>query len=201
LSKARQTICMELPEPLFKSLEKIAYIKGTSVELVALDAIKAYMNIAKDIDDHYRFKFERVVEETKRLIETASSKGIVKVRRVKAESVASSLGKLVTLLKDAYGDMPREVIIERLKEPGELEKLSEVLRKIVGRRSVGGKELNPVDYILNRVEEVRSVARAFGIDIEGEGRGSIKAIRFNNINLLYMYYGYGTRFLKRRVGR
>jgi hypothetical protein len=199
LSKARRaTICFELPEPLYKGLEKIAYIKGTSIELVTLNAIGVYMSIAKDIDDHYHFKFERVVEETRRLIEIAASKGLVKAGSVKAEKVASSLGRLITLLKDAYGDIPREIVVEDLVKPGEFEKLSKALRKIVGRSSVGGRELNPIAYIVNRIKEVEGVARAFGIDIVKEG-GSIKAIRFNNTNLLSMYFGYNTRFLKRRV--
>ncbi len=194
----RAQITVELPEPLFKSLEKLAYIKGTAVELIALEAIRLYVSIAEDIDAHYRFKYEHVVEETRRLIEAAVSKGLIK-REVDAEKVASSLGKLVTLLKDTYGDIPRELALDKMSDE-DLEKLSGTLRRIIGRSRVGGRELNPINYILNRVKEVRSVAGVFGIDVVEKG-GSIKAIRFNNINLLSMYYGYGTRFLRRKIKR
>jgi len=184
---------------MFKALEKIAYIKGTSVELVALDAIRVYLGIVKDVDDHYRFKFEYVVEETRRLIESAASKGIIKVKKVKPEKIASSLGKLITLIKDSYGYIPGELLLDDIKAE-ELERLFSVLTKITGRSSVGGRKLNPITYIVSRVMEVRGVARAFGIEVVEEG-GSVKAIKFNNINLLYMYYGYGTRFLRRRIKR
>jgi hypothetical protein len=160
-------IQLELPEQIYKALEKIAYIKGTSVELVALEAIRSYVGVAKDIDDHYRFKYEQVVEETRKLIEVALGKGLIK-KRVEAERVASSLGKLVTLLRDAYGDIPRELVLEGMSGE-ELERLSGALRRIVGRSRVGGRELNPITYILGRIEEIRGVAKAFGIDIVEKG--------------------------------
>lgn len=192
----RNVIQLELPEQIYKALEKIAYIKGTSVELVALEAIRSYVGVAKDIDDHYRFKYEQVVEETRKLIEVALGKGLIK-KRVEAERVASSLGKLVTLLRDAYGDIPRELVLEGMSGE-ELERLSGALRRIVGRSRVGGRELNPITYILGRIEEIRGVAKAFGIDIV-EKEGSVKAIKFNNVNLLSMYYGYVARLLRRRI--
>lgn len=192
MSSGKRVICLELLDKVYRDLEKLAYIKGTSVELVVVEAVNAYLSIARDIDAHYQFKYERVVEETRRILESA------KVTNVKAENVALNLGKLVTLLKDTYGYIPREVNLGNLS-PEERRKLTETLGRI-GRSKVGGKEIDPVAYIKNRVRDVRRAAQAFGIEVVEEN-GDIKIVRFNNVNLIAMYYGYGVRALKRRLGR
>lgn len=192
-------VCLDLVDKTYRDLEKIAYIKGTSVELVVLEAINWYLRVARDIDDHYRLKYERVVEETRKLLEEGLKRGLIKSRGAleskRVAAIASSLGKLVTLLVDAYGHIPRELHLESLGE-SDLSRLRSSLSKLVPGAPERG--LDPVTYIRNRVREVESVAAALGIEVIAEG-GNVKALRFNNVNLLSMYYGYGTRFLKRKL--
>lgn len=195
-SPKRASICLDLPEPAYRALEKIAYVKGSTIERVALEALNLYINIVRDVDDHYRFKYERVLEETRRLIEEAVRKGEVEAVRVKVEDVAITLGKLVTLLKETYGSIPREVTIDKLRE--DREKLAIALRRVVGRARVGGRDLDPVSYLVNRVKELGGVARAFGIEVHMEG-GEVRRVRFNNVNLLDMYHGYIARVLRRKL--
>jgi hypothetical protein len=121
------------------------------------------MNIVKDAVDHYRFKCIRVPEETKRILEAAAGRGVIRTVPDPGR-VALSLSRIVTTVQDKLGFIPHEL---------DLEKLDPESRTIIER-------------------EVRSLAEvlpAFNVEVEAE-KGVVRRVRFRNPHLLAMYYDY-----------
>ncbi|MEM2629539.1 MAG: hypothetical protein QXG74_06680 [Acidilobaceae archaeon] len=57
--------------------------------------------------------------------------------------------------------------------------------------------LNPIKYILNKIEKIKPIAPAFDIEII-ESEGNFELV-FGNTALLENLYGVGTRPLRRRI--
>jgi hypothetical protein len=154
---------VDVPEPLYRDVVLYSRLKGTRSDLMMLEALRIYMNIVKDAVDHYRFKCIRVPEETRRILEAAAGRGVIKTVPDPGR-VALSLSRVVTIVQDKMGFIPHEL---------DLEKLDPESRAVVEREVRGLAEVLP----------------AFNVEVEVE-RGVVRRVRFRNPRLLAMYYDY-----------
>jgi hypothetical protein len=154
---------VEVPEPLYKDVVFYSRLKGTRSELVALEALRIYMNMVKDAIDHYRFKCFTVPETARRTMEDAVRKGVIK-QVVDPGRVALSLSRIVTTIKDRFEYIPREVDVEKLDPES---------RALIERE----------------IRNIADVLPAFGIDVVVE-RGVVKKIGFKHPYAVEMYYDY-----------
>jgi hypothetical protein len=156
---------VEVPEPLYRDVVLYSRLKGTRSDLVVLEALRIYMNIVKDAVDHYRFKCVRVPEETRKLLEIAAGRGVIKAVPDPGR-VALSLSRVVTVVQDKLGYIPHDV---------DLQNLDPESRALIERE----------------VRNIADVLPAFGIEVEFE-KGSVRRVRFRNPHLVAMYYDYGS---------
>lgn len=175
-------ITIEIPDPAYRALEEIATIKGTSVEALARDAIINYVNVVHDVARHSYFRFVHVPRETRRFLDLHKIEANV-------DEVVELLGKLATLLKDTFTDIPRTVDIEKLKKE-EIDRMAHAITEIEAAR------LDPIRYIMDLLRRVKQFGKAFGVEVV-ERNGVITGVRIRNPHLLYMYYGHGTARIKR----
>jgi len=183
-------VVVEIPDPVFETVELLAFMRGVSVDVVLRDVIVDYASRARDLLDLYYFKLVRVPRVTRELL---SSTGV----EADVDMVISTMGKLVTVLKDSFGYIPNSLDLDRLSGE-ELERLSNAIADVEGVR------LDPERYISDLLGELRGVARAFSLELVergGERGGSIRGYRARNVNLLYQYYGFGTRKARQLLSR
>jgi hypothetical protein len=188
-------ITIDLPETLYKSLEKYALIKGTSLESVILDLLRRDLGFIGEVDSYYSYKhgqIDRAVEEAMKAI----SKRLVRIRirdRDKLiEKYINPLGRFLAIIKELYGKIPEKLVVkEVIGDP----RLKEILRK-----HIGAKIDDPGKTLINYIEKkIKPIAPAFKIRIEGDGVESI--IVFENPANLESYAGIGSRIMRRRIRR
>jgi hypothetical protein len=154
---------VDVPEPLYRDVVFYSRLKGTRSDLVVLEALRIYMNMVKDAIDHYRFKCFTVPETARRTMEDAARRGVIK-QVLDPGRVALSLSRIVTVLKDRFEEVPREVDVEKLDPES---------RALIERE----------------IRNIADVLPAFNVEVVVE-RGVIKKIRFKHPYAVEMYYDY-----------
>ena len=181
-------ITVELPEPLHQFLERYALVKGSTPERIASDLLIHMLNLIRDVEDTFFFRFIWIPKSTREIMESAYKRGEIK-KLIDPEKTAITLGRIVTSIEDAYRYIPREINLAELKQY-ELDALREAIAKIEGR------PLDPVDYLTTLFNEIEDVIEAFGLKIEKE-KGRVKKITVKNPLLLSSYYGHIPRIYRR----
>lgn len=185
---------VNLPDRLYRSIEKIALIKGVTPEELVVNILNIVVeHIAADIDAYYARTYSRVENEALNKLRKAIDERAVRLRTRAPEKLLRKyiypLGRFLTILSEAYGKIPYEVRISDLKSR---EKFPNLVYKHVGRVK------DPAALIENYVlEKVKLVAPAFGIKIENKDNDIV--VSFNNPAYLESLVPLGSRVLRRRV--
>jgi len=185
---------VNLPERLYKSIEKVALIKGVTPEELVISILNLVIeHIAADIDAYYTRIYSRAESEALNRLKKAIKEKEINLKTKSPEKLLKKyiypLGRLLTILSEAYGKIPFEVRISDLKNK---EKLPYLVYKHVGRVK------DPVSLIEKYIlERVRPIAPAFGIKIEEKDNDIV--VSFNNPAYLESLVPLGSRVLRRRV--
>lgn len=191
--EGKQRITLELSPHIYKALEKLAYIRGSTVEYTIIELVKIFLGIVEDIDSHYTLKYSKAIDYSYDLIIKAMGEGRVKLRKKDKSFIAKNyikpLGVIATILVDLYGRIPSSVSRE------DLEAKSSELTEVIAR--IARRGLKPIDYILSKIEKIKHIAPAFDIEILGSNNNF--ELIFKNPALLEGLYGVGTRPLRRKL--
>ncbi|MEM2223577.1 MAG: hypothetical protein QXG64_03840 [Acidilobaceae archaeon] len=195
--REKQRVIVELPYNIYRTIEKLAYIRGSTIENTIVELTKTLLGIVEDIDSHYSLKYSKALDHAYDLVLRAVKEGKVKLRKKDkaynkayiVENYVKPLGVIATILVDLYGKIPKRV------SKRDLESRSNNLEDTISRIAMRG--LNPIKYILNKIEKIKPIAPAFDIEII-ESEGNFELV-FGNTALLENLYGVGTRPLRRRI--
>ncbi|MEM1868878.1 MAG: hypothetical protein QXU90_02060 [Acidilobaceae archaeon] len=191
--REKQRVIVELPYNIYRTIEKLAYIRGSTIENTIVELTKTLLGIVEDIDSHYSLKYSKALDHAYDLVLRAVKEGKVKLRKKDkayiVENYVKPLGVIATILVDLYGKIPKRVSKKDLES--RLNNLEDTISRIARRG------LNPIKYILNKIEKIKPIAPAFDIEII-ESEGNFELV-FGNTALLENLYGVGTRPLRRRI--
>ncbi|MEM1939263.1 MAG: hypothetical protein QXI24_05685 [Acidilobaceae archaeon] len=191
--REKQRVIIELPYNIYRTIEKLAYIRGSTIENTIVELTKTLLGIVEDIDSHYSLKYSKALDHAYDLVLRAVKEGKVKLRKKDkayiVENYVKPLGVIATILVDLYGKIPKRVSKKDLES--RLNNLEDTISRIARRG------LNPIKYILNKIEKIKPIAPAFDIEII-ESEGNFELV-FGNTALLENLYGVGTRPLRRRI--
>lgn len=187
-------ITLELPYNTYKAIEKIAYMRGSTIERIILELLKIDLGIIIDLDSNYKLRYIKVPQMFYENILKSVRRGEITIPRTDRDYVIKNyiepLGILATILSELYGKIPGRVYTD------ELEKRIGELREIIER--VAGPVEKPVDYVHELIEKIEPIAPAVDIIIRESIRGGYELI-FRNPAYLENLYGVGTKPLKRRL--
>lgn len=185
---------VNIPDRLYKSLEKLALIKGVTPDELVVNILNIIVDhIATDIDAYYTRVYGRAEEEAIKRLKKAIENGEIRIKTRASEKMLRKyiypLGRFLTILSEIYGKVPFEVKINELKSN---EKLPSLVYRHVGRVK------DPVALIEKYIlEKIKPIAPAFGMKIEETNDGIV--VSFNNPAYLESLVPLGSRILRRRV--
>lgn len=188
-------LSLEVPDKLYKSLEKIALIRGTTVEETVIEILRKELDYISSLDSHYSHVYSKVEREALDKLNEAIKGKLVKVRtrnpHLLLKNYIRPFCRFLTVIKEIYVKIPHSIKLSEIRNNPDL---PQILYRHVG------KVKDPVGYIDRMVyEKVKSIAPAFKIEVVEEG-GEV-VLKFNNPAYLEGYVGYGSRVLRRRVKR
>lgn len=193
--EGRHKITLELPYNTYKGIEKIAYMRGSSIENTILELLKINLGTIIDLDSNYKLRYSKVPHMFYENILKSVRRGEITIPRTDRDYVIKNyiepLGILVTILIELY----RRRIPVRVYTD-ELEKRIGELREIIER--VAGPVEKPVDYVHELIKKIEPIAPAVDITIRESIGGGYELI-FRNPAYLENLYGVGTKPLKRRL--
>ncbi|MEM0380232.1 MAG: hypothetical protein QXP71_02765 [Desulfurococcaceae archaeon] len=185
---------VNIPDKLYKSLEKIALITGMSIESTVVDILRSTIYYLSQIDSYYSFRITGV-DKAVNIITKGIDEGIVKLRSKHRENIlkyVKSLGKLLAIIEEVYGKIPNKVVLNDLLRNNDIENIV--------KKHIGGGVKNVDKTLINLVNRIKPIAGVFKIKIISSNDESIELL-FENPAYLENFVGIGSRVLRRRVRR
>lgn len=187
-------IIIELPESLYKSLEKYAMIRGVSIERVVIDELRRNIEYVRDIDSYYNFRSDAENEVFKIIMNAIEEKRVnirVKERSKVLEKYVYPFGRFLAVIRELYGRIPAKISIRELKENP---RLADAIKK-----HSGVKITDPAKWVDHHIVKIKRLSKIFKLSITGEGDDMI--ISFENPGYIEKFAGIGSRVMRRRIRR
>lgn len=186
-------ISLELPDRLYKSLEKIALIKGTTVEETVVEILRKELDYISNLDSHYSHIYSKVEKEALDKLNEAITNRVVRIKTrspdVLLKNYVRPFCRFLTLIKEIYVKIPFSIKLSEIKNNSNL---PSVIQKHVGVVKDPAKYVEKIVY-----EKVVKIAPAFKIEVVREGDDIV--LKFNNPAYLEGFVGFGSKVLRRRV--
>lgn len=184
---------INIPDKLYKNLEKIALISGMSIESTIIDILKNTVYYIAQVDSYYSFRMSSIDKAVNQVIKSIEE-GSVKIRSKHRENILkyiNSLGKLLAIIEDIYGKIPDRVDLNKLIKHENIE--------VIVKKHIGGRVSSVDKTIYNLVNRIKPVASVFRIKINTSDN-NIELV-FENPAYLENFVGIGSRVYRRRVRR